>query len=138
MTSTNIITAIIVPESKRMDVADKHFGIRFPLTVEPMIFQFATQLAESYTGGYWNFYTLSNGGFFMAPKLDESFQVIADNGFSGTMSAEALGVTACLYAFSNLSFGEGKFGEICGEHYHWLYEYAMQHSEAAAIRAAID
>ena len=133
-----MVTAKIVPESQRMNVADKHFGIRFPLTVEPMIFQFATQLATAYSGGYWHFYRLSNGGFFMAPKLDESFQVIADNGFSGTMSAEALGITACLYAFSNLSFGEGKFGEICGEHYHWLYEYAMQHSEAAAIRTAID
>lgn len=106
MTTTNIITATLVPEASRMDVAGKHFGIRFPLTVEPMIFQFATQLAPAYGGGYWSFYKLSNGGFYMAPNLDKSFQVIADNGFSGTMSAEALGITACLYAFSNLSFGE--------------------------------
>ena len=134
----NIITAKLVPESQHMNVADKHFGIRFPLTVEPMIFQFATQLAESYTGGYWNFYRLSNSGFFMAPKLDESFEVTADNGFSGTMSAEALGITACLYAYSNLSFGEGKFAEACADHYHWLYEFAMSHPEAVAIRAAID
>lgn len=134
----NIITAKLVPESQRMNVADKHFGIRFPLTVEPMIFQFATQLAESYTGGYWHFYTLSNGGFFMAPKLDGEFQVTADNGFTGSMSAEALGITACLYAYSNLSFGEGRFGETCGEHYHWLYEFAMAHPEVGAIRGAID
>lgn len=103
-----------------------------------MIFQFATQLAFAYGGGYWNFYTLSNGGFFMAPKLDESFRVIADNGYEGTMSADALGITACLYAFSNLSFDEGPFGETCTEHYHWLYELAIVHSEASAIRAAID
>ena len=74
----------------------------------------------------------------MAPKLDESFRVTADNGYEGSMSAEALGITACLYAYSNLSFGEGKFGLTCGEHYHWLFEYAMQHPEAVAIRAAID
>jgi hypothetical protein len=138
MTRSNIITAKIVPESQRMDAADKHFGIRFPLTVEPMIFQFATQLAKSYTGGYWNFHILSNGGFYMAPKLDESFEVTADNGFSGTMSAEALGITACLYTYSKLSFGEGKFAETCADHYHWLYEFAMQHPLAGAIRAAID
>ena len=94
--TTNIITAVLVSEAQRMDTADKFFGIRYPLTVEPMVYQFATQLAPAYNGGYWNFYQLSNGGFFMAPKLDESFEVIADNGFKGSMSAEALGVTACL------------------------------------------
>lgn len=138
MTRSDIITAKIVPESQRMDTADKHFGIRFPISVEPMIFQFATQLAPTYSGGYWNFYQISNGGFFMAPKLDESFEVIADNGYEGAMSAEAMGITACLYAYSNLSFGEGKFGETCADHYHWLYEFAMAHPETAAIRAAID
>lgn len=138
MTTNSIIIATIVPESLRMDVADKHFGIRFPLTVEPTIFQFATQLAPTYSGGYWHFYTIGNGGFFMAPKLDEAFQVIADNGYEGTVSAEALGIAACLYAFSNLSFGEGAFGEKCAKYYHWLFEFAMQHPEASSIRAAID
>ncbi|MFZ2972568.1 MAG: antirestriction protein [Ferribacterium limneticum] len=138
MTRSNLVAAKIVPESKRMDTADKHFGIRYPLVVEPMIYQFATQLAPAYSGGYWNFYTISNGGFFMVPKLDESFKVTADNGYEGAMSAEALGITACLCAFSNLSFGEGKFGEACADHYHWLYEFAMAHPEAGAIQAAID
>lgn len=136
--NTKIISATIVPESRRMDTADKHFGIRFPISVEPMIFQFASQLAPAYTGGYWNFYQLSNGGFYMAPHLEEPFAVIADNGYEGSMSADALGITACLYNYSNLSFGDGSFGEKCGRHYHWLYEFAMQHPEAKAIRAAID
>lgn len=136
--TTNIITATLVSEHRRMDTADKHFGIRFPITVEPMIFQFASQLAPAYTGGYWSFYQLSNGGFYMAPKLDEPFAVIADNGYEGTMSADALGITACLYSYSNLSFCDGSFGEKCGRHYHWLYEFAMQHPEVTVIRAAID
>lgn len=41
------ITTKIVMESQRLDAADKHFGIRFPLVVEPMIYQFATQLAPA-------------------------------------------------------------------------------------------
>ena len=134
----SIITAELVPEALRMDTADKFFGIRYPLTVEPMVYQFATQLAPAYNGGYWNFYRLSNGGFFMAPKLDESFKVIADNGFEGELSAEALGVTACLYAYSNLSFGEGKFGETCAEQFHLLREFVLGHAEAGAVLAAID
>ena len=132
------ITATLVPETKRLDTADQHFGIRYPLVVEPMVYQFAEQLAETYNGGFWRFLRLSNGGFYMAPNLDEAFKIIADNGYVGNMTADALGITACLYAFSNLSFNEGKFGENCGRHYHWLFDFAMQHPEAAAIRAAID
>ena len=134
----NIITAKIVPEPKRLDAADKHFGIRYPLVVEPMVYRFAEQLAKSYTGGYWHFYTLSNGGFYMAPNLDKTFKIVADNGYEGTMTADALGITACLYVFSNLSFNEGSFGDNCCRHYHWLLDFAMQHPEDGAIRAAID
>ena len=134
----NIITAKIVPESKRLDAADKHFGIRYPLVVEPMVYRFAEQLAKSYTGGYWHFYSLSNGGFYMAPNLDKTFEIVADNGYEGTMTADALGVTACLYAYSNLSFGEGAFGEMCARHYEQLFAFATRHSEAKAIRNAID
>ena len=72
----NIITATRVSESQRMDVADEHFGIRFPLTVEPMIYQFDTQLSSAYSGGYWQFYTLSDGGFFMAPDMADPFEIM--------------------------------------------------------------
>jgi hypothetical protein len=135
---THSITTTIVPEASRTDVADKHFGIRFPLTIEPVVYQFASQLAAAYQGGYWEFFQISNGGFLMIPRLDETFDVTADNGLNGTLSAEALGITACLYAYSNLSFGEGGFAEKCAEQYHRLYEYMLTHDQAAAIRAAID
>ncbi|MFT3962236.1 antirestriction protein [Propionivibrio sp.] len=133
-----IVTAQLVPESKRLDVADRHFGIRFPLQFEPMVYRFAEQLAESYTGGYWQFYTLSNGGFYMAPDSEESFSVVADNGYSGKFSADALGITACLYAYSNLSFSEDNFGRRCAKNYGRLLNFALKHPEASAIRAAID
>ena len=133
-----IIIAQAVPESERLDAVDKLFGIRFPLALEPTIYRFAEQLAPDYTGGYWHFYRLTNGGFYMAPNLDGPFAVVADNGFAGTMSPDALGMTACLYTFSNLSFSKGRFGEVCAGHYHWLLDYAMQCPEAGVIRAAID
>ena len=137
-TQEHIIIALVVPESERLDAADELFGIRFPLALEPMIYRFAEQLAPDYTGGYWQFYRLSNGGFYIAPNLDGPFAVVADNGFVGVMSPDALGMTACLYAFSNLSFSKGRFGEVCTRHYHWLLDYAMQGPEAGVIRAAID
>lgn len=133
-----IITATLVPEAQRLDTADEHFGIRYPLVLEPMVYQFAEQLTEGYSAGYWHFFRLSNGGFYMAPNLDEVFKIVADNGYEGSMTADALGITACLYAFSNLSFNEGTFGENCARHYHWLFDFAMQHPEASSIRSAID
>lgn len=133
-----IITAKIVPENERLDAADQYFGIRYPLVVEPTVYRFAEQLAQSYSGGYWHFYRLSNGGFYMAPNLDAAFKIVADNRYEGTMTAAALGITACLYAYSNLSFGDGTFGQLCADHYHRLLDYAMQHPEAKEISAAID
>jgi len=55
------------------------FGAAFPFGVEPAIFTFAQELSSDYTGGYWEFYALSNGGFYMAPKTDEPFKVACQN-----------------------------------------------------------
>jgi hypothetical protein len=54
------------------------------------------------------------------------------------MSGDALGITACIYAYSHLSFGQGNFAETCAQHYHWLREYMFQHAEARDILRAID
>jgi hypothetical protein len=133
------ITAVLVSESRRLNIAATLFGHRFPLQLEPAIYQFAGFLSEDYHGGYWHFYTLSNGGFYMAPAGEGCFAVSAENGYEGELSGDALGVTACLYAYSHLSFREGDFAESCAEHYHRLREFVLLgHPEAAAILAAID
>ena len=98
----------------------------------------AGRLALEYRGGYWEFNALSNGGFFMAPRSTAVFAVSSENGFEGQLSADALGITACLYAYSHLSFTEGDFSETCARQYHLLREYATDHAEARAIVAAID
>ena len=133
-----MITNIIIPESERMVFVDKLFGLHFPMRLEPTIYDMAGRLALEYRGGYWEFNALSNGGFFMAPRANTIFAVSSDNGFEGQLSADALGITACLYAYSHLSFSDGAFAETCARQYHWLREYAMDHAEARAIVAAID
>jgi len=65
------------------------------IQLPPCTFQW--HLAHEYKGGYWDFYTLSNGGFYMALNSDASFDVICDNQYRGNLSADALGITACLY-----------------------------------------
>ena len=114
------------------------FGVAFPFRVEPTIFTFAQDLSSDYTGGYWELYALSNGGFYMAPQSCMRFTVRAEHGFEGSLSACALGITACLYAYSHLSFGNGDVAATCAEQYQLLREHALDHREARAILAAID
>jgi len=131
------ISSHLVPEADRVNFVHGLFGLHFPLCLEPTVFNMAGMLAKDYCGGYWQFYALSNGGFYMAPDA-HAFEVVCENGYVGQLSGEALGITACLYAFSHLSFGGDVFAEVCAEHYHLLREYALGHPEARGILAAID
>ena len=133
-----IITATIVPEHRRTAITADLFGVYFPLQLEPTIFSFASQLSEDYSGGYWRFYSLNNGGFYMAPDSAGRFQVCSPNCNECLLSAEALGIAACLFAYSHLSFGQGDFAEICAEHFHRLRAFAIDHAESANILRVTD
>jgi hypothetical protein len=125
-----------IPNDERLQALPRHFG-RHMLTVEYAVYAFARQLSSQYAGGYWNYLELSNGGFYMAPTQDTPFKVGVDsNGFEGHMSADAVGITACLFALSHLSFQIQH--ESIASHFHQLREYALEHAEASVILAAID
>lgn len=129
----------LVPEADRMATVNRLFGLSYILQLEPSIFQYAEHLAApQYNGGYWHFFKLSNGGFYLSLRSDTIFSVSCDNGFEGQMTADALGITACLYAYSNLSFGKGQFAQTCAEQYHLLREYMFGHVEVRSILQAID
>jgi len=139
MNRNNTIKRNLVPDDERIKLAADMFGIDFPTKLEPYIYAVSSSLAKAYRGGYWQFFTLSNGGFYMSPLTDKDFEVACDNGYEGRLSADALGITACLYAFSHLSFvGESVFAEVCARHFHLLREYALDHAEVRGIMGAID
>ncbi len=121
-----------------MNVVDKLFGIQYVLVLEPAVFRFAETLASKYKGAYWTFHTLDNDGFYMAPRSNTIFAVSCENGYEGKLSADALGIVSCLYAFSALSFGDGAFAETCAAKYHLLREFVFQHPEVKQILRAID
>ena len=125
-------------EAQRIDYPASIFGAHFPFRVEPAVFTIARQLSRDYDGGLWDFYALSNGGFYMAPKTDEPFNVACENGFEGRLSSCAFGMTVCLYAFSLLSFEGGDLAVTCAEQYHLLRDHTLDHREAQVILAAID
>ena len=137
--TTASITHELIPEVQRADFVDTLFGIAYPLQLEPAVFAFASNLSPSYHGAYWNMYALSNGGWYMYPDDDDSFDVACPNGYEGPMSADAFGIVTVLYAFSHLSFiANGDAASNYARHYHLLREFAAEHEEAAAIFAAID
>ena len=137
-TSLSLVTRELVPENQRMAVTERLFGIHFPLQMEPVIYGITDRMAADYNGGYWSFYQLSNGGFYMAPSNDRTYQVTCDNMFEGELSGDALGITACLYAYSHLSFTNGRFGRVSACHYHRLRELMFEHPEVKAILQATD
>jgi hypothetical protein len=133
-----LITNTIVPESERLAFVDRLFGIQYVLKLEPTVFTMAERIAPEYSGAYWNFHALGNGGFYMSPRSDTMFSISCENGYEGKLSPDALGIAACMYAFSHLSFGDGRLAEACAEHYHLLREYLFEHLEATAILRSID
>lgn len=133
------VQAQMVEESQRMNIGPKMFGAgRFCFQVEIFIYSFADRLSADYAGGYWDFYTLSNGGFFMAPRSAKPFVVTSPNGYTQTLSPEAFGIVACLYAYSALMGKNDAFREKYLAFYEMLLDYAEVHPEHAEIYTAID
>lgn len=130
------LTAHLVEDDGRLDTLPRHFG-RLMMKFEHTVYAFAGSLCPDYSGGYWEYYELSNGGFYMAPRNVAPYQLVSENGFSGELSTDAMGIVACLYALSYLSFAKGVHAGI-GEHFHHLRDFAATHAEASLIFAAID
>ena len=132
------VTQKLVPDDRCMDVVKKLFGTDFPLQLEPVVYGITDRMAEGYDGGYWYFYKLSNGGFYMAPVEDTIFHVKCQNIYEGDLSADALGITACLNAYNNLSFSMSDVAREYARHYHLLREYMVGHPEVMEILGATD
>ena len=134
------ITRTLIATPDRVPTTAKLFGHAFPRQVEPFVYTVTREMAPAYNGGYWHFYRLSNNGFYMAPDIEGPVQAsCAMNFFRGELSADALGIVACLTAYSHLSFSKDEpFARVCAAQFHLLRDYAGFHAEAVAIFGAID
>jgi len=130
-------SSIMVKERARLEFLPALFGEKLMLRGEVAVYAFCERMVPAYNGGLWDFFELPNGGRFMAPSIEGPVRVMVEgNGFEGEMSAEAVGITVCLFALSHLSF---HFAEpLLAEGYHLLRDYAADHPEASLIFAAID
>lgn len=134
------LLATPVPDEQRITFWPQHFGgIPQWILLEPRIFARMDRLCEDYCGGVWQFYTLSNGGAFMAPDSDsnETWSLFNNmNGNGAEMSAEAAGIAVCLIEYSHHACRTEC--DAMTEHYYRLRDYALQHSESQAILRIID
>lgn len=126
-----LIVSTVIPEERRAQSLESHFGSRISLLVENDIFTCLRRLAPDYRCAYWQFYELSNGGFYMAPEVEPLRVRVGTAGFYERMSADAAGVVACLRAFGNLFLGYDE--ELPADKYHSLRDFAAQHPEASKI-----
>ena len=129
------ITAQRIPDKQRLNFLPRHFHM-WCVAVERAVFRHLGNLCPRYTGGYWTFYDLSNGGCYMTPPPGD-YVIAAANGFSATVDADTAGIIASLYALSQLAF-EFPTKDIFATRFHELRAFALEHPRAREICAAID
>lgn len=131
----------------RMGFLIRLFGNYF-VKGECQVFDWMKSLAESsYSGGLWDFYELSNGGHFMAPRIarlaapGSTVSIESPNGSQVQVSDEAAGIIATMFALSHLAVFVAERGgdtDHLTNQYWFLRAYAIDHAEAPAIIAAVD
>lgn len=136
MTQLPLATARLVSDDARLDFLPKHFGPRFMLRGESAIYRWLNRLSADYQGGYWHYYDIP-ASFYLAPAREEPMRIIWPlNGCDCTVSADAAGVVAMLYAWRELC--EFPACHHLVDKYYALLAFADAHPEAGAIQAAID
>lgn len=135
MSDRHKITARAVPDRERALSLPIHFGGIFAPLVEITIYDVMRDMAPDYCGAFWHLYELSNGGFYMAPKLGALKICITRNSFTGLLSADGAGITACLLAYSHLALA--RHSESLADHYRWLLDFTTVHAEGEKIIGAV-
>ena len=120
------------------------FGMMGGIVVENSIYGMASKLCERYKGGCWQMSEAvheEGRALFVHPIMsDERVTVHSPNGATEEMSAEALGIVACLFVSSSLSFSDKRnMAERCAQWHHEVREAVLSgHPEVKAIIRIID
>lgn len=103
---------------------------------EGMVFRYMEEYCTLYSGGYWNFYALSNGGFYIGLKQSGQIQVEnPHNYYKGEISIDAACISINLLALCD-SASNGDMQLI--KAFHHLRDYAKIHPESRDILRFID
>jgi len=137
------VRASLVPGAQRLAFLPAQFGPRYLMSGEAYFYHWARALSDDYDGGMWDFFTLNNEGFFVAPRTPAVLNVsVRGNGFTGELSAQAFGIVVTTMVLSGLANSTVETDEDACERFsnqhHALLDFAREHPEHEAIFAAID
>lgn len=133
---TTIITSHLINDKQRLSFLPKHFGSQM-IVGERGIYKALSIMCSSYNGGYWNFYDLSNGGFYLAPDMDGLLPIFVEsNGYDGEVSADAAGIISTICVLNQRCWKTESEKTI--NQYYLLRDYIEFHKEASEIYKAID
>jgi hypothetical protein len=98
------LSAARIAERDRLRALPRHFGVQSMLRVESAVYAAMRDLAPEYQGGYWHYYELSNGRFYIAPDASAPFEASVDgNGFRGSLSPDVACIVASLFGISRVA-----------------------------------
>ncbi|MCG8382909.1 MAG: antirestriction protein [Gammaproteobacteria bacterium] len=134
--TTETVTSKKIAETDRLNFLSRHLG-KLCVEVEQYVYKLADMYVKDYNGGYWEFYELSNGGFYIAQNEAELIKFEnQDNYFETVADANTIGMVLTLFTLSELSF---KYPEgLLAEKFHLLRDYALDSEHGAIIAKAID
>lgn len=127
--------------ASRQGALTRYFGAR-ATQFEMCVYTLMDNFCPDYAGGYWDFYSLDNGGFFMSVSMDHRLRINNSmNGFDDRMSPEAASIGVNLIAINRLQWSED-LTQTSAAHLSGLFDklrdYAFQRDEAVLIARFID
>ena len=126
------ILATEVKDELRFGFTTQLFGDGACIEGERAVYQWMRRLCSSYNGGYWQFYCLSNGGYFMMPSGADSLRLVWPLNWSDeVVSPQAAGVVATLFALSEMM--ERGADDLQIQNFHLLRDFLAEHPEAGAM-----
>lgn len=131
-----------VCESDRLSFLPHLFGDDF-LPAEMQVYSLAARYLPLYTGGFWHFIRLPEGGGYMSPDCDQVHLNNGDNGFDNTLSGDAAGIVLTAMVINRrcgLQHFHGNAGQagLLMKRADQLWRYIEMHPEWADICRALD
>lgn len=131
-----IVARLVTDDSERMRCLPDVAGEQCVL-LEHTIYDMLRMMCAHHDGGLWDFFKLSNGGFYMAPEAMGEYRLVGPgNGFEGGVSAKHFGLIATAMAYSHLSFRQT--GSCFSRAYVQLSEFIHQQDDRTTVLAALD
>lgn len=136
MLTTQGIAADPVPELLRQGFLASTLGPQHVARARAVLSEWMAKLSERDERSPWRFYSLSNGGFYVAPLLMTPLaSLYRGREFDGRISSDAAGIIATLLTLAQLA--RESHAHALTELRDRLLEFAREHPEWASIQYAI-